>query len=131
MSRKVLRMADFEWASGTKYIVYLSAVLELEEINMNSVYSFRLSSLGAKKLIGQKASERNKAVNNMKAVERWAGKNADTLAEEEKEILITMYNQYKGVVQTCVEHIETANKLVAIEKISLLGEVDESDDFPF
>ncbi len=127
---KLLTLSDFEWASAANYIIYISLVAGLREINSNHVISFPLARLGPEKVLKQKKRVLALLEENKANVERFAGEHRGDLGSNELAILRTLYLQYKGNIETVTDHISVIGVIVAEVEQDLLqfGEEDVEDE---
>ncbi len=131
-SSELLSLSDFEWASAARYIVYISSIANLKEINSNHVISFPLGRLGPDKLLKQKENVLVSLEANRASIERFVGAHKDELDEDEMAILRTLYLQYKGNAETVRGHIDIiATCMVEIELGVLQSKEADSDDALF
>ncbi len=128
-SSKLLSLSDFEWASTARYIVYVSNIANLREINSNHVISFPLGRLGPEKLLKQKEAVLILLEENKASIERFVGKHRDELDENEMAVLRTLYLQYKSNAESVKGHIDIiASCMIEIELgIAQAQEVDSDD----
>lgn len=127
--RKLLSLADFEWASAARYIIYISSVANLKEINSNHVVSFPLAKMGPEKLLSQKEAVLLALEGNKSSIERFVGEHRGDLAAEELAVLRSLYMQYKGNVEIVRGHIGIIGTcLVEIELGILQSQEVGSDD---
>jgi hypothetical protein len=126
---KLLTLSDFDWASAASYIIYVSGVAGLREINSNHVISFPLARLGPVGLLKQKTRVLALLEGNRESVERFVGEYKVSLGKRELAILRTMYLQYKDNIQTVKGHIEVIGICVAEVELDLLrfGEGGEDE----
>ncbi len=125
-------LADFEWASATQYIVYISSVAGLSEINSNHVISFPLARLGPEKLLKQKHRVLVLLKGNKRSIERFVGERKSQLDENELAVLRALYVQYKSNIETVEAHISFILECIAEVELSLLNSQEKTeDDFPF
>lgn len=126
---KLLSLSDFEWASAARYIMYISTVAGLAEINVNRVNSFPLGMLGPDKLLKQKRAVLAALEGNKSRVERFAGERRKSLGKEELSVLRTLYMQYKGSAEVVRQHIDVIETcLVEIEMGILQSQEVDSED---
>lgn len=123
---KLLTLSDFDWASAANYIIYISRVAGLREINSNHVISFPLARLGPEKVLKQKRRVLALLEENKASVERFAGEHKGDLGRKELAILRTLYLQYKASIETVTDHIDVIGIIVAEVELEILqfGEED-------
>lgn len=127
--KKLLKLADFEWASAARYIIYISSIANLKEINSNHVISFPLARMGPGKLLKQKESVLVALEGNKSSIERFVGEHKADLDPEELAVLRSLYMQYKGNAEIVRGHIGIiATCLVEIELGILQSQEVGSDD---
>ncbi len=125
-------LADFEWASATQYIIYVSSVARLSEINSSHVISFPLGRLGPEKLLKQKQRVLILLEGNKKSIEQFVGERKSQLDENELAVLRSLYVQYKGNIETVKGHIEYIGECVVELELSILKlQEKKDDDYPF
>jgi hypothetical protein len=125
-------LSDFEWASATQYISYISSVAGLAEINSNHVISFPLARIGPDKLLKQKRRVLILLEGNKKSIERLVGERKSDLDENELAILRSLYVQYKANIETVEAHISFILECIVEVELSLLKSREiEDDDYPF
>ena len=128
----ILSLADFEWASTARYIVYISSIANLEEINSNHVICFPLGRLGPDKLLKQKERTLMRLEANRARIERFVGDRQNQLDENELAVLRSLYVQYKGNIETVKGHISVIGTcMVEIEFGILQSKEDDNDDLLF
>ncbi len=121
-------LADFEWASATQYITYISSVARLSEINSNHIVSFPLGRLGPDKLLKQKQRVLILLEGNKKNIERFVGERRSQLDENELAVLRSLYVQYKGNIETVKGHIKCIDECMVELKLSLLKLKEKQED---
>lgn len=126
---KLLSLADFEWASAARYLVYISSVANLKEINSNHVISFPLGRLGPDKLLKQKERVLFLLEGNKSAIESFVGEHRNELVPNELVALRSLYVQYKGSIETVKSHIKIIKDCAVEIEFSFLrsGEADKDD----
>jgi len=125
-------LADFEWASAARYIIYVSSVAGLSEINSKHVVSFSLSRLGPGKLLRQKQRVLILLESNKQNIERFVGECKPQLGENELAILRSLYLQYKSNIETVRGHIGCIGEcVVQLEEALLVVEQGRKDDYLF
>ncbi len=125
-------LADFEWASATQYIIYVSSAARLSEINSSHVVSFPLGRLGPEKLLKQKQRVLILLEGNKKNIERFVGERKSQLDENELAVLRSLYVQYKGNIETVKGHINYIEECeVELELALLKLQEKKEDDYPF
>ena len=126
------RLADFEWAAAMRYIVHVSNVAGLAQINSNSVVSFALGRLGPDKLLRQKQNVLILLEGNKKSIERFVGAHKSKIGVNELAVLRSLYLQYKNDIEMVRGHIGFVEKCMAESELSLLKtKKEEENDFPF
>lgn len=121
------RIADFEWASVAKYLMYISAAMELKEISSQRVTSFPLTRLGPERVLKQKWSVEKLLEWNISAVERFVGSRKDELGKHELVVLRGLYIQHKCNLETVKEHIRSAEFYRASVDVRLF-EIEEGEE---
>lgn len=104
--KELLSLSDFEWASAARYIIYISGVANLKEINSSHVTSFPLANLGPDRLMKQKEGVLLVLEANKSSIERFVGEHEGDLAKEELAVLRSLYMQYKGNAEVVRGHID-------------------------
>ncbi len=142
---KLLTISDFEWGSVGLYTHYISQCAELDELNMNRIYSFPLARLGVDKLMTQKIATEEKIKANLSRLEVFVGSDERCIKGDELVVIRSMYLQLKAVLNIVADHItalEALRKFRFTEPkdlgltyndevvVSTVGEV-MSDDAPF
>jgi len=127
-SKKVLSVSDFEWASAAKYIIYISAIAGLEEINSNRVVSFPFGRIGPDKLLKQKERTLVVLEANKRAIERFVGEHKHDLGEKELTILRSLYFQYKTGEETVKGHIRAIGDYMVAIEMQVLRSEEEGED---
>lgn len=126
------RLADFEWASATQYITYVSSVAKLSEINSSHVISLPLARMEPTKLLKQKRHVLSLLERNRENLERFVRERKSQLDDHEKAVLRSLYVQYNGNIETVEAHVVFI--LDRMEEVELFlsegaGEIDY--DYPF
>jgi hypothetical protein len=130
--RRLLSMADFEWASVCRYVVYISQYIGLAEINSSRVNSFAMSRDGYVKTIRRKKKTLGIVRLNMKLLERFVGKNRDGLDDEEMAVIRSMYRQYAANAETVSRHIRAAEVYRKTSTKDFFEKAEDGkDEFPF
>lgn len=127
-SSKLKPLSDFEWASVSQYIIYVSSIARLQEINSNHVISFPLSRLGPEKLLKQKGRVLIALEGNKASIERFVGEHSSELNDNELAVLRTLYLQYRDNVETVKAHIEFAETCVVELELTLLQAREAGQD---
>lgn len=129
-ARSLKPLSAFEWASACQYIVYVSSVAGLEEINSSHVVSFPLCRMGAEKLVGQKERVLRSLVENRRSIECFADVNRGELGSGEMSILRSMYVQFRDWILIVEEHLRVANLYLEEPEPDLFeaSEVEASDE---
>lgn len=129
---KLKKLSDFEWASACKYILYISAIAGLREINSSHVISFPLARLGPEKMLKQKRAALAVLEGNKSAIERFVGEHKSSLDDNELAVVRTLYLQYRDSAETVKGHIGFAEECVVELELALLqARENEADDFKF
>jgi hypothetical protein len=129
MSSKKLRpLADFEWASAARYIVYVSCIAGLREINSSHVNSFSLTRLGPEKLLKQKERVLLLLEGNKASIERFVGEHMSELDDNELAVLRTLYLQYRDNVETVKGHIDFIGVCMVELELVLLKQEEGGPD---
>lgn len=123
-------LSAFEWASVSRYIVYISSVAGLKEINTNHVISFSLTRLGVKGLVRQKERVLLQLRKNMGGLECFAEEHRGELEKEEISVLRSMYVQIRGSIAIVEGHIRMAERYANVVDDGLLleGETEVTDE---
>lgn len=124
---KLLSLAVFEWASVARYIVYISSIAHLEEINSNHVISFPLARLGPDKLLKQKKGVLQALEDNKRHIERFVGEHRAELGDDELAVLRTLYLQYKGNAGVVREHIDIIRTCLVEIELGILQSQEVND----
>ena len=125
-------LASFEWAYIGQYMVYITSVAGLDEINSDHVISFPLAQLGPEKLIARKTRVQVLLEGNIQKLERFVGAYREQLDESEVSVLRSLYRQYKCDSETVKGHLVTARQYKkADETGSFLVDEGVQDDIPF
>ncbi len=127
---KLLLLSDFEWASTARYIVYISSIARLKEINCNHVVSFPLGRLSPEKLLKQKGSVLFDLEANKTKIERFVGEHKADLDVNELAVLRSLYFQYKNNAETVRGHIDIVKTCIEEIEVGILQskEVDADDE---
>ncbi len=134
MSDKELRtISSFEWASVTQYIVYISVLIGLHDVNCNHIVSFPLVGLGAKALIVRKQRMISVLEVNKAKLERFVCAKKEELGSDEMAVLRSMYVQWRKSIETMRGHVETARAFQKMEEEDdcLFETKVAQDEFPF
>lgn len=126
--KKLLSLSDFEWASAARYIVYISSMANLKEINSNHVISFPLGKLGPDKLLKQKRRALILLEGNLSAIAAFVGEHQHDLGVNEMAVLRTLYVQYKNSMKTVTGHIKVIGALMIEVELGLLQSPEVSED---
>lgn len=129
-SGKLLTLSDFEWASAVHYIVYISRVAGLREINSNHVISFPLGRLGHEKLLKRKERVLASLEENRASIERFAGEKREELGDDELAVIRTIYLQYKANIETVKGHIEAIEVCLSEVRADIFHLTGEDDNEP-
>ncbi len=127
-NEKMLSLADFEWASTARYIVYISSIANLKEINSNHVISFPLGRLGPEKLLKQKERVLFVLEGNKVSIERFVGERRSELDENELAVLRSLYMQYKSNIETVKGHIEVIGTCMVEIELGILQSQEKEED---
>lgn len=127
-SGKLRSLADFEWASAVRYIVYVSCVAGLREINSYCVNSLPLARVGPEKLLNQKKRVLSLLEGNKARVERFVGEHKEELGVNELSVLRTMYLQYRADVETVNDHVKFIERCIEEVQTPLLQSEGEGQD---
>lgn len=130
-SSKLKPLSDFEWASVSRYISYISSIASLQEINSNHVISFPLSRVGPEKLLKQKGRVLIALEGNKASVERFVGEHRSELDDNELAVLRTLYMQYRDNIETVKAHIDFAETCIVELELTLLQARGVSEDALF
>ncbi len=125
---KVLSLSDFEWASAARYVMYISGVAGLKEINSNHVNSFPLGRLGPDKLLKQKECVLFVLEGNKSKIERFVGEYRNDLGREELAVLRSLYMQYKDNAEVVRGHIGVIGTCLVEVELGILQSQEVSDD---
>ena len=104
--RKLKHLVDFEWATVARYMVYVSAVAGLKEINTDHVVSFPLARMGYSRLSSRLKRILSVLEGNVKALETFAGRFKGELTENELVVLRTIYVQHARSIETVKGHMK-------------------------
>lgn len=126
--KKLLSLSDFEWASTARYIVYISSMANLKEINSSHVISFPLGKLGPDKLLKQKGSTLLLLKGNLSAIAAFVGEHQHGLDVNELAVLRTLYMQYKSSIATVTSHIKVIGSLLIEIELDVLQSQEVSKD---
>lgn len=130
--KELLRIADFEWSSVCRYVVYIGRCAGLNEINSTIVNSFPLARDGYEKTIRRKGKTLDAIETNMKLLERFVGKYEDTLDAEEIAVIRSMYRQYVANAETVQGHIDAAEVYKKTSMKSMFEQEEGGEnEFPF
>lgn len=128
-SIKLLSISDFEWASTARYIMYISSMANLKEINSNHVISFPLGRMGPDQLLKQKENVLLALEDNKTNIERFVGEYREELDKNELAVIRSLYLQYTSNAKTVNGHIDIiAACMTEIELGILQSEVDKEDE---
>jgi len=132
MSDKRLQpISAFEWASVTQYIVYISGVAELLEINSSHVERLPLATLGPAKLLSRKLKMSVVLKSNLRRLERFAERFKDELDKNELSVVRGMYRQYKNNLETVQRHLEVIEDYARAVDKSMFEQSEAEDNAPF
>lgn len=131
-SSKLVPISAFQWASVAQYIVYVSRIAGLKEINSNFVISFPLAKIGVERLMTRKRRVLWLLNENLRLMEVFVGNRKDDLGVAEMSVIRGIYRQTKAWVELVEEHIRVAQMYEATEVVNSLSD-DKGDDgeFPF
>ncbi len=121
-------LADFEWASAARYIVYITRAAGLSEINSNHVISFPLARIGPDRLLKQKKRVLSVLKGNKAGIERFVGAYRAELNASELTILRSLYLQYKDNEETVRGHISVIEECMVEIEIGILKSKEEGED---
>lgn len=128
LSKKLLSLSDFEWASTARYIVYISSVANLKEINSNHVISFPLGRLGPVKLLKQKENVLSILEGNRTSIERFVGEHRAELDDNDLAVLRSLYLQYKGNAETVKGHIDIIETCLVEVELDIFQSKEAGED---
>lgn len=128
---KLLTISDFEWASVSRYLVYVSSVAGLVDVSSEHVHNFGLAKWGRSRLLAQKQRVLVIMTSNQKKLENFVGSRRDELREEEISVIRSIYVQTKRNIDTVKEHILIAESYRAAGMGDLLQEKGDQDDALF
>lgn len=120
-SEKLLSLSDFEWASAARYIVYISKVAGLKEINSEHVNSLPLGRLGADKLLKQRGTILKTLEGNISKLEIFTADNKGDLDANELAIIRSVYIQHRDSIKTVKAHLEVIKFWVSAFQGSFFG----------
>jgi len=126
--KKLLALSDFEWASVARYIMYISSMADLKEINSNHVVSFPLARVGPDKLLKQKECVLLVLEANKRGIERFVGEHRLELDKDELAVLRTLYMQYKASAEVVKGHIDIIGTCLVEIELGVLQSVEVGDD---
>lgn len=106
--KTLLSLSSFEWASVSQYIIYISSVAGLTEVNTNEVICFPLARFGPHKMIARKEKVLAVLRENRAKLERFAARKQQELGEEEMSVLRSIYRQFSGSIDTVEGHLIVA-----------------------
>lgn len=125
-------LSAFEWASVSQYIVYVSSVAGLKELNSSDLISFPLARMGPMKLVARKVRALAALEGNKEQIERFVGRYEGELGDSEMSVLRSMYLQFKRSAEMVEEHIRVACLYLDVEVPEALFELEAiEDDLPF
>ncbi len=127
-SSKLLSLSDFEWASTARYIMYISSMAGLKEINSNHVMSFPLGRLGPDKLLTQKENVLSLLEANKAGIERFVGEHSGELDSDELAVLRSLYMQYKGNAETVRGHMDIIGTCLVEIELGVLQSEEATDE---
>lgn len=131
-SKKLLNLCDFEWASTARYIIYISSIANLKEINSDHVICFPLGRIGPEKLLKQKVRALAVLEGNKANIEKFVGEHKGDLGSDEMAVLRSLYLQYKGNEEIVNNHIAVIGTVVAEIELGILqSKEEEGDDWLF
>lgn len=126
--KKLLSLSDFEWASTARYIVYISSMANLKEINSNHVISFPLGKLGPDKLMRRKDRTLSVLKGNLSSIAAFVGEHQHELGDTELAVLRSVYLQYKSNIETVTAHMEVIGTLLIEVELGIIQAQEVSDD---
>lgn len=129
---KLLSISHFEWASVAQYIVYVSAVANLVEIDDSCVHSFRLSVYGPGGLVKRKTKMLSILEGNIARLERFVATFKESLEPVELVVIRGIYRSHMDCVSIVKRHIDIAKSQPI--QASLFTDTEEGEDeeeFPF
>lgn len=107
MTGSAKRLKDFEWASATRYIVYISEVAGLTEMTDTAVYSFVVSRYGMGGLLRVKQKTADAIHDNMIKLEEFVTGHEGGINKLELAIIRSMYRSLKKNLEIVDTHIAT------------------------
>lgn len=129
-NEKLHPLSAFEWASVSQYIVYISSVAGLEEINSDRVVSFPMARIGPDSLIVRKEKTLKVLERNVSRLEKFAAFKSEELGPYELSVLRSLYIQYRNNISTVKDHLRTARIYVDDERAGLFPVKEGDDDEP-
>jgi hypothetical protein len=130
---KLMRVCDFEWASVCQYMIYLSAMAELKEINFSGVTSFPYVTVGGEGLKSRKQRTLRLLEFNRTRLEVFVAERKDSIEDVELAVIRGMYRQLVESEKTVQGHLGTIERLMVREcqAMDLGREGENKDELPF
>jgi len=124
-------IADYEWASLGRYVMWLEVQLGLNIINSDHVNSFSISRDGTDRLIAKKVRTEARIRENMDQLEKFIRSHGDELGVHELSVIRSFYRTLRMNAETCREHADVARTYA--KSVLTLFDVEEetNDSLPF
>ncbi len=126
MSDKTI--ADFEWASISRYVAHVEQVAGLQQISLDKIHSFRIGLAGAKSLLRVKCRTKEAIRENNRLLCLYVANRVETLKQPEKDVLRGMYTSNRDALETLEKHIELLENIPQSQYPLL---IPDDDDLPF
>lgn len=129
---KLKPLSAFEWASVSRYIIYISRAAQLQEINSNDVVSFPLARVGVEKVLVRKVRVLASLEYNQQRLECFVGLHKGDFEDNELSVIRSLYLQFNRSIETVNEHIGVAKSYREALAVDMsLVDVEVQDDIPF
>lgn len=118
MAVVVMRVSDFEWASFSRYMEWVSVYIGLDDINWGNVYTFPYGRLGPDKLKARKVRLLSQIIGDIEKIDDYISEISDELGPPEQVALNSMKDQYASYRDLLEDHlgrIEVFRKVMSNE----------------
>lgn len=122
------RMADFEWASACRYIVYLEDVAGLQPVNDTEINNFPVGRIGPKKVALRKKRALVTLEKNISSLSAFAGRHEAEFEPGELVVMRSMYGQIKVAIETVKGHIVAAEALARVTNVDFGAALEGDED---
>lgn len=122
------RLNQYEWFGIGKYLAYLERKLALIPIDINDIWSVRVTS-SYTKLLKKKIRTRDKIIRNEEALLSF--QEINDLDANEQGVIATLSGNYAFYIEILDEQIVMLDELTKTSQLQLFYEPLDEDEIPF